>query len=141
MKVHNRAVLGEQDVLEIHRRTAAGETRAALGRAYGVDPTTISNIANGRTWHHLLPEGVTPVSRNSNAKTNEQGRGKPDRIRVYRDLAGLMWWKRQNAEGRFLGSPDEGFRTHAEARADMERCNPDWQECRVVDHAADKASQ
>lgn len=48
------AVLAEEDVIAIRRRSDEGESRSALGREYGVTPTTISNIARRKTWKHIL---------------------------------------------------------------------------------------
>jgi hypothetical protein len=47
------AKLNEEQVLEIKRRTAAGESRASLARAFGVRPENISHIALGRNWSWL----------------------------------------------------------------------------------------
>jgi hypothetical protein len=47
------AKLNEAQVIEIKRRTAAGESRASLARAFGVRPETISHIALGRNWSWL----------------------------------------------------------------------------------------
>jgi hypothetical protein len=47
------AKLNEEQVLEIKRRTAAGESRASISRLFGVRPETISHIATGRTWSWL----------------------------------------------------------------------------------------
>ena len=43
------AKLTEAQVIEIKKRLPC-ESRAALGRAFGVRPETISHIATGRTW-------------------------------------------------------------------------------------------
>lgn len=47
------ARLTEDQVLEIKRRSIAGESRAALGREFGVRPENISHIVTGRTWSWL----------------------------------------------------------------------------------------
>jgi len=47
------AKLTEDDVREIRRRYAGGETQAALGREYGVGQTTISWIVNRKHWRHI----------------------------------------------------------------------------------------
>jgi|SRR6185312_5109479 len=44
----------EGDVLAIRARLAAGETRGSIARHLGVVVTSISNIANGVTWAHLV---------------------------------------------------------------------------------------
>ena len=49
---HN-AKLTEEQVVEIKRRTANGESRASLARAFGVRPENISHIALGRNWSWL----------------------------------------------------------------------------------------
>lgn len=46
----------EAEVLEIRRRSDAGESRSALGREYDTSPSTISGIARRKTWRHLPEE-------------------------------------------------------------------------------------
>jgi hypothetical protein len=48
-----RSKLTEAQVIEIKRRTAAGESRASIARSFGVRPENISHIAVGRTWSWL----------------------------------------------------------------------------------------
>ena len=48
-----KAKLTEEQVIEIKRRTAAGESRASISRSFGVNPETISHIATGRSWAWL----------------------------------------------------------------------------------------
>ena len=45
--------LTEDQVTAIKRRLAAGESRASLGREFGVCPENISHIALGRSWGWL----------------------------------------------------------------------------------------
>lgn len=45
--------LTEAQVVAIKSRSAAGESRAALGREFGVRPESISHIALGRSWGWL----------------------------------------------------------------------------------------
>ena len=45
--------LTEEQVVEIKRRSLAGESRASIGRKFGVRAETISHIATGRTWAWL----------------------------------------------------------------------------------------
>lgn len=47
------AKLTEEQVIEIKRRSFAGESRASLGREFGVRPETVSHIATGRSWGWL----------------------------------------------------------------------------------------
>lgn len=47
------AKLTASQVIEIRTRRAAGETQAALGRAFGVEPSNIYMIATRKTWRHL----------------------------------------------------------------------------------------
>lgn len=47
--VHNHK-LTAADIPEIRRRIADGETLSGLAREYGVWPTTIHDIATGKTW-------------------------------------------------------------------------------------------
>jgi hypothetical protein len=48
------AVLTESDVVAIRRRLAAGERKYPLAAEYGVTPSNIRAIAEGRSWTHLL---------------------------------------------------------------------------------------
>jgi hypothetical protein len=43
----------EAQVIEVKRRTLAGESRASISRSFGVTPEAISNIATGHTWGWL----------------------------------------------------------------------------------------
>jgi hypothetical protein len=52
---HGCAKLTEEQVLEIRRRSAAGETNAALSKEFGVVPSAIWNIFNRKRWAHLNP--------------------------------------------------------------------------------------
>jgi hypothetical protein len=45
--------LTEEQVIEIKRRSLAGESRASLGREFGVRAENISHIALGRSWGWL----------------------------------------------------------------------------------------
>ncbi len=47
------AKLSEADVLSIHSRFKAGETRAEIAAGYGLDVTTIAKIITGRNWAHV----------------------------------------------------------------------------------------
>jgi len=47
---NGRAKLNRQQVEVIKQRRANGETLEALGKAYGVDPSTVRNAAIGRNW-------------------------------------------------------------------------------------------
>lgn len=47
------AKLTEEQVIEIKRRSLAGESRASLGREFGVSAENISHIALGRSWGWL----------------------------------------------------------------------------------------
>lgn len=49
-EAHGRARLTYEQVTTIRRRAAAGATRAALAREYGVGRTTIRHIITGRNW-------------------------------------------------------------------------------------------
>jgi hypothetical protein len=54
------AKLSPDDVATIHRRIAAGDTRAAIGRDYGVSAVAVSAIALGRTHRALLAGDTSP---------------------------------------------------------------------------------
>lgn len=47
------AKLTEDDVREIRRRAAAGETHAALALEFGISPGNVSNIIARRAWAHV----------------------------------------------------------------------------------------
>jgi hypothetical protein len=44
------AVLTTADVLEIRRRSATGESRASVARAFGVSSPTVTRIVQRKTW-------------------------------------------------------------------------------------------
>lgn len=50
---HGMAKLTPEAVMEIRRRVAAGETRAAVGTAFGVSRSTVGRVAQGKKWTHL----------------------------------------------------------------------------------------
>jgi hypothetical protein len=55
-EAHHRAVLTEQQVIEIRAACVKGSPEygcAALGRKYGVDRTTIRDIVNRKRWPHV----------------------------------------------------------------------------------------
>lgn len=45
-----QAKIREQDVYEIRMAITAGETQTRIAKRFGVDPSTISHIASGRSW-------------------------------------------------------------------------------------------
>lgn len=47
------AVLTVKDVVSIRERVAGGESARALGREYGVAPTTIENAVRRKTWRSV----------------------------------------------------------------------------------------
>jgi DNA-binding transcriptional regulator YiaG len=53
------AKLTEDSVRAIRERLAAGESSAALARAYGVSKATIGQIKGHRTWRHLAAVSAT----------------------------------------------------------------------------------
>ncbi|KKC39889.1 hypothetical protein WH87_04800 [Devosia epidermidihirudinis] len=55
---HPSSKLRSGQVLEIRRRSAAGESRVALGLEFGVAPSNITMIVTMRTWRHLSSDGV-----------------------------------------------------------------------------------
>jgi hypothetical protein len=52
--VHNsQAKLDPDKVRQVRDRLASGESYATVGSAYGVTPSTIQAVAEGRTWTHV----------------------------------------------------------------------------------------
>jgi DNA-binding NarL/FixJ family response regulator len=54
-EAHPSAKLTEAEVRAIRRRTAAGERQKDLAAEFHVSPSSISKIANGKSWAHLGP--------------------------------------------------------------------------------------
>ena len=52
-ETHTSAVLTEQDVLDIRRRYAAGETQVSLAAEYGRNQGHISKITRRAIWTHI----------------------------------------------------------------------------------------
>lgn len=50
---HHKAKLTPEKVREIRRRAAAGETRAALAREFGISHTAATYIVTRRNWKHV----------------------------------------------------------------------------------------
>jgi hypothetical protein len=48
------AKLTEAQVLDIRRRIASREVQARIAERYGMSPTTITDIKNGKSWRHLV---------------------------------------------------------------------------------------
>lgn len=55
---HPAAKLTEDDVHDLRRSVAAGETQAAVAARLGVSYVTVSAIIRGRLWAWLVTEGV-----------------------------------------------------------------------------------
>lgn len=53
---HANKKLQSEDVLEIRRRCAAGESQASVGRAFGVRRDHVSRIMSGECWSYLPTE-------------------------------------------------------------------------------------
>lgn len=47
------AKLTDAQALVIRDRSLRGESRASLAREFGVDPSVVSRIVNGKAWSHL----------------------------------------------------------------------------------------
>lgn len=45
--------LASHEVIEIRQRSIVGETRAALGRAFGISESTVRQIITRKSWRHL----------------------------------------------------------------------------------------
>ncbi len=50
---HGRAVLSENDVLEIRRRVAKGEKQNALSAIFGISSAQTNRIVQRRLWRHI----------------------------------------------------------------------------------------
>jgi hypothetical protein len=51
--------LTPRDVRAIYALRDSGRSKAAIGRDYGVNPTTIGHIWTGRTWGHVTGAGLS----------------------------------------------------------------------------------
>jgi DNA-binding CsgD family transcriptional regulator len=47
------ARLTDAQAVEVKRRVLSGEGQSALAREFGISPTTVWEIKNGRKWGHL----------------------------------------------------------------------------------------
>jgi hypothetical protein len=56
----NRAKLSDEIVMDIRVRSAAGESRMALAREFGICDETIRHIIKRKTWTHVGGPPVTP---------------------------------------------------------------------------------
>ena len=65
---HGQSKLDSQQVLEIKKRLAMGQSRASLAELFRVGRTAIANIATGVRWKHVLFPGSTPAG-----ATNSEG--------------------------------------------------------------------
>lgn len=90
------AKLSVGSVRDIRARAAAGETYAALGRAYGVSPATIGSAVRGRTWRDVsvdkpigMSSGTRPCprrvwetqsSRRAKARGADERQSAPQRV-------------------------------------------------------------
>lgn len=50
---HANAKLSDDEVREIKRKLATGQTNASIAVEFHVAPSTISAIANGKMWRHI----------------------------------------------------------------------------------------
>lgn len=50
---HWAVKLCEEDVTEIRKRCAAGQSQSSLAKEYGVSPMTISDVVSRKTWRHI----------------------------------------------------------------------------------------
>lgn len=69
-----RAKLTASGVVEIRSRYAAGETRAALSREFGVCPPAVNNIVCRKSWRHV-PDPVSPPDSHT-ARRNDRETGR-----------------------------------------------------------------
>jgi DNA invertase Pin-like site-specific DNA recombinase len=51
---HGRAKITEEQARDVLRRIASGETHRSIAKLYGVGRTTVTAIARGNNWAHLL---------------------------------------------------------------------------------------
>lgn len=49
-----RSKLTAEDVIEIRKRRASGETLISIARAFGISQNHVSNIARGERWKHEI---------------------------------------------------------------------------------------
>lgn len=69
MRRRHRETLSEAQVLDIFRRARAGEGVSALAKELELQPSTVSNIKNGRTWRSV----TSRVSRRLTVPAPTQG--------------------------------------------------------------------
>lgn len=50
---HGRAMLTEEDILEIRLRTSHGEYQREVAKLFGVSKTTVSEIVSRKHWGHI----------------------------------------------------------------------------------------
>lgn len=55
-----RGFLSDQQVIDIKRRYANGETQFEIGKVYGIDQTCVSKIINGKTYVRSEYDPATP---------------------------------------------------------------------------------
>lgn len=65
---NGRAVLDEQQVLEIYHKLLDGVSNLALSREYGVERSTIASIKQRKAWKHIL-QTLPPVEIKRREKT------------------------------------------------------------------------
>lgn len=54
---HPLARLSESDIHQIHDLYSKGLTQREIGKHFGIDQSTVSNIVTGRSWGHVLNRG------------------------------------------------------------------------------------
>jgi len=50
---HNKVKLNPKKIIEIRKLLKKGKTTVYIGKIYGVNPTSITHIKNGKTWKHV----------------------------------------------------------------------------------------
>lgn len=82
----------------------------------------------GNVPQRAIPKGM------ANDDHVNRGPGKKDLIRVYRDRAGDVRWKRQRANGRVISDSGEGYKHRRDALDGLHLANRDPENYRLVDH-------
>lgn len=69
---NGRSKLSDEDILEIRRLVAEGETKTAVARNFGVCPRTVDFVVKGRNWGHVGKRNEDGTDRTNARPTRDQ---------------------------------------------------------------------